>query len=484
MDGPSTTQAPPPEVSIASDETEATEAAVAVPEQPQRSRLGVLRHRHYRNIWLGQFGSSIGGWMESVGVAWIINITTDRPALALGYLAVAQLSPMMVLGIPGGLLADRVNRKMLLLVTQGIMMLIAAALAVASYVFNQAPSHSLLIGLIALNGVAMAFNAPAWQVLTPRLVPREELTNAIFLNGLQFNLARVIGPALGGLLLSWQGPTALFAINTLSFVGVLIAISSTPNTPTPPRVAASVWARTREALAFVLASRGPRAAFLAIIVFGLFSAPLMRFLPAFITEVFDQTRDAPKHTQEIVFGWLLAVMGIGAVLGVVFMRWVPKWYPKHHFIPASILGGGICIALFSATTSIYFAAAALLCCGIFWLWAFNSAFAAMQLLVPDHMRGRVMSVLNVAVFGAMAIGPLIAGGAGEAIGGHSESGDGSGIGLQVSVGATGLILTVAALIMLAWRTPEVDGLRPGDPGYDRTPGLIAGLTARAHRPGK
>jgi len=169
---------------------------------------------------------------------------------------------------------------------------------------------------------------------------------------------------------------------------------------------------------------------------------------------------------------------------VVFMRWVPKWYPKHHFIPASILGGGICIALFSATTSIYFAAAALLCCGIFWLWAFNSAFAAMQLLVPDHMRGRVMSVLNVAVFGAMAIGPLIAGGAGEAIGGHSESGDGSGIGLQVSVGATGLILTVAALIMLAWRTPEVDGLRPGDPGYDRTPGLIAGLTARAHRPGK
>lgn len=447
--------------------------------------FSVLRHKHYRNVWFGQFGSSMGGWMEHVGVAWIVNTTTKNPALALGYLAFAQLSPMVVLGLPGGLLADRVNRKKLLLITQFLMMLVAAALAVVSYT-KPSSAALLLIILIALNGVAMAFNAPAWQVLTPRLVPREELTNAIFLNGLQFNLARLVGPALGGLILSAWGTTPLFVINTLSFVGVLLAVWSTPDTPTPPAARISLWSQTREALTFVWGNSGPRAVFMAILVFGLFAAPIMRLMPNFITEVFTETISASKKHQEIAYGALLSFMGIGAVAGVLAMRWVPKWYPKHHFIPISLLGGGVSITMFAASSSIVLGGLSILIAGFFWLWSFNAAFAAMQLLVPDAMRGRVMSVVNVAAFGTMALGPLGAGALGGAVTTLGEMATGaavaSGVGLQVSVGITGILLTGAALVMLTYRTPEVDGLKPGDPGYDREPSLLRGFTASAHRP--
>jgi MFS family permease len=477
---PARSIAPAQDVEVALNEPEG-ELEVSAPSESGQRNWGVLRHKHYRNVWFGQFGSSIGGWMESVGVGWIINTTAQDPAVMLGYLAVAQLGPMMVLGVPGGILADRVNRKALLLVTQFLMMLIAAGLAIASYVSHAKPHLGVMITLVLANGVAMAFNAPAWQVLTPRLVPREELTSAIFLNGLQFNLARVIGPALAGLLYGLFGPTILFVINTASFVGVLAAVASTPNTPTPARPSVGVLHQTREALGFMLGERGPRAVFIAIVIFGLLAAPLMRLLPMFVTHVFTNTIPLPQDTQTWYYGGLLAVMGVGAVTGVGLMRFVPKWYPKHHFIPVGILGGGLCIALFSATKN-YWVACAFLCLGgVFWLWSFNSCFAAIQILVPDAMRGRVMAILNVAVFGSMALGPLLTGKLGSGLNAGSMH-ISAGQGLQIGVGSTGMALAIAALVMLIWRTPEVDGLKPGDVGYDRTPGLIRGFTASVHRP--
>jgi MFS family permease len=481
------------EVDVALNEPEG-ELEVSAPHaaDPKHNRWGVLRHKHYRNVWFGQFGSSLGGWMESVGVGWIINTTAADPAVMLGYLGVAQLGPMMFLGIPGGILADRVNRKMLLLVTQFAMMLIAAGLAIASYVSHSHPHVGVMIALVLANGIAMAFNAPAWQVLTPRLVPREELTDAIFLNGLQFNLARAIGPAIAGGLYALFGPTVLFVINTISFVGVMVAVSSTPNTPTPKAPNTSVLHQFREAQQFVLRERGPRAVLIAIVIFGLLAAPLMRLMPMFVTHVFTQTKLTPEQLaagagaaqsgeKSGYYGFLLAMMGMGAVTGVGLARLVPKWYPKHHMIPVSGLGGGLFITLFAATTNYWVGCVALFFAGIFWLWSFNSAFAAMQILVRDDMRGRVMAIVNVAVFGSMGLGPFLTGKLGSSLNSTSGSID-AGRGIQIGVAATGAALVVAALVMLVWRTPEVDGLKPGDVGYDRRPGLLNGFTAAVHRP--
>jgi len=449
------------------------------------SRVGVLRHTHFRNVWFGAMVSNVGGWMEGVGVQWIVAHTTGS-ALMMGYLAAAQLGPTLVLGMVGGLTADRFNRKKLLLGTQAIMMFIAAMLMLTSYFGRATPAVLLVLSL--LQGVTLAFNTPAWQVLTPRLVPREELTEAIALNGLQFNLARVVGPALAGILMATYGPTVLFLVNTVSFLGVLIAIASTPDAPAPPHTGASAWRRTTEALSFVFRGRGPRAVFIGMVVFATFAAPLMRMLPLFAKSVytpddpiyrFIQRRVAnPESAREFIFGLLLAMIGVGAVAGAMAIRRIPRWYPKHHFIPLSVALSGISIAAFSATTSLSLAMVILIASGVFWLWSFNSAFAAMQLLVADSMRGRVMSVVNVAVFGAMPLGVLIAGLIARFVSGRADD----AFGIQVSVGAMGAILAAAGMVMLIWRTPEVDGLAPGDPGYARTPGLLRGLTAKAHKP--
>lgn len=468
------------------------------------SRLGPLRHHHFRNVWIGALISNIGSWMEGIGVQWIMAEMTASPEwkaanlpsapVMMGYLAAAQLGPTLVLGIPGGLVADRVNRKRLLIATQAAMMVIAGMLATASYLGHA--SARVLLCLSVLQGITVAFNAPAWQVLTPRLVPRAELTEAIALNGLQFNLARVVGPALGGALMAAYSPTVLFVINTLSFLGVLAAIWTTPDAPAPKHNGASPWKRTAEACSFVFRNRGPRAVFVALVTFSILAAPLMRMLPLYAHDVYrrgDPLYDfvvqftSPSGAGEFVFGLLLALMGAGAVIGAVLIRRIPAWYPKHHFIPLAILCAGVTITVFSSLHALTFAAPILLLAGIFWLWAFNSALAAMQLLVPDHMRGRVMAVCYTPVFGAMPLGALIAGGIGDALTPHftatlGSHAAGATAGMQAGVGVLGATLVIAGLVMVTWRTPEVDGLRPGEPGFDRRPGLLSGLTARAHRP--
>lgn len=408
--------------------------------------------------------------MESTGVRWIFEEGT-RSSRMLSYLTAAQMVPIGILGIPGGLVADRVNRKKLLLWTQFAMMLIAGALAIASYLDRATPGF--LIVLSALQGITMAFNVPAWQVLTPRLVPREELTSAIHLNGLQFNLARVVGPALAGFVMATSakyGVTLLFVVNTLSFIGVMAAIAGTPDAPAPPHDGSSAWRRTRDAFAFVFRERGPRAVFLAIILFSMLAGPLLTMLPLFVEKVY--------HLKAGTFGTLLSVMGVGAVGGVVLLKFVPRWYPKHHSIPLAVLGGGVCVAGLCATSSVYIAGIWLLFAGAFWLLTFNQAFAAMQLLVDDKMRGRVMAVCNTAAFGATPLGAIVAGEIAEQLGNRMHEGQAARFG----VGLLGAILAVGGLIMLIWRTPEVDGIMPGEPGYDRSPGLWRGITASGHRP--
>lgn len=491
-----------------SDEPAWSDPALA---EPPHSRLGVLRHRHFRNVWLGALTSSIGTWMEMIGIQWQMALLTDLPSwkaaglpsspLMMGYLAAAQLTPTLLLGIVGGLMADRVNRKRMLLITQVILMLIAAGLTAASWYGHLTPAFLLVIA--ALNGITMAFNVPAWQVLTPRLVPRSELTKAITLNGIQFNLARVVGPGLGGFILAINNssPTLLFAINTLSFLGVIFAVIGTPDSPPPPRDGTRSLRQVREAASFVFHQRGPFRVFIALVIFSVLAAPLIRMLPIFIKEVY--------HAEERTFGVMLAIMGVGAVIGGLALKVLPGWYPKHHFIPLSMTLSGIAVTLFSMSTTMLSAGVAIFFAGAFWLWSFNSSMSAMQLLVDDRMRGRVMAVCNTAVFGASPIGSVLAGYIGHIVAGHAETPSAGGVGTspvaalpdlasgisgsvaavtetglgaQIGVGSLSILLTICGIVMLIWRTPEIDGLKPGEPGYDRKPGLVRGVLAREHRP--
>lgn len=453
-------------------------ASAGTPAPETKHRFGVLRHRHFRNVWFAAFGSSVGTWMEHTGMQWALTTITLAPEwvgagkpgapIMAGYLAVAQMAPTLLLGIVGGIVADRVDRKKLLLISQFFLMVVAGVLTVATYTGHLTPT--LLLALGATNGVLASFNIPAWQVLTPRLVPRNELTAAVTLNGIQFNLARVIGPALGGILMAQFGAGVLFTINTISFLGVILAVASTPAAPPPPRDGTSALGQVREAFSYCFTRRGPLMLILAISLFSLLGTPLLRMLPILVHEVY--------HKEEGTFGTMLAALGVGAVAGGFLMRLIPKWYPKHHLIPASMALGGASIAIFVTIEDSSIASLAMIIVGVFWLLSFNPAFAALQMLVEDRIRGRVMAVCNMISFGAMPVGTILCGSISQWVSGRSDS----GFGTQVGVGVLSVLLTAVGIGMLTWRTPEIDGLKPGDPGYDKRPGLLRGITARAHRP--
>jgi len=445
------------------------------------SRWGVLRHTHFRTIWIASFGSYMGGWFEYVGTQWIVASKTDS-LLWMSWIGAAQLFPCLLFGLFGGVVADRVNRKKLLIVTQVAMMLIAIGFAAVVYLDVAEPWVLLLLSLA--QGIAIAFNMPAWQVLTPRLVPRADLVAAITLQGISFNVARAIGPSLGGVIMGATNATALFAINAASFIGVMIAVLRTPDAPAPVSDGKGlwdlqkVWSDTKEAIRFVFLSRGPRAAFLASVVFGLLATPVLRFLPLFVKNVYG--------LQEKTFGIMTGIMGAGAVTGGLLLRKVPKWYPKHHLIPLSVTMGGLWILLFAIEDNAYVAGVFMFFVGVFWMWSFNTSMAAMQLLVEDSMRGRVMSVLNTAALGLMPLGSFLATGAGDAgaaIVRHAAPVYWTaGLAAQMGIAFVATLLMGAGGVMLIWRTPEVDGLKPGDPGYDRKPGLVRGITGATHRP--
>jgi MFS family permease len=449
------------------------------------SRWGVLRHKHFRNVWAAALVSNTGGWMEMLGVQMIVAHETGSLKMA-GYLAAAQLSPILVLGLVGGIMADRVNRRTLLVVTQVMLMLIAIALAAVSYI--GAPQIGWTLGLESdmvaalmylsvLQGTVMSFNMPAWQVLTPRLVPKAELTKAITLNGVQFNLARVVGPAVGGWIMAapWGGATPLFVINAITFLAVVVAVITTPDAPAPPHKGEHPWRQLAKAFAFVLKNKGPLCVFAAMILMSLLAAPLVRMMPLYAIDVYGLGQAAADTT----VGNLLAVLGVGAVIGGLLLRFVPPWYPKHHFIPMSLCGAGLTICLFALTGTVWWGYFTMFFCGLFWIWGFNQAWAAMQHLVEDSMRGRVMATANVASFGATAVGNIGAGWLGESV--AAWTGD-KALGTHVAVGALAALLFAAGVVMLLWRVPEVDGPEvPYKPGTNRR-SLLEGLTAASHRP--
>ena len=318
--------------------------------------------------------------------------------------------------------------------------------------------------------ITMDVNDAAGQVMAPRLDPRAELHRAIALQGLQFKLARVVGPALAGLLLAQTSATVLFALNTLSFVGVILAIRSTEPAPPPPGPAPAARAQILEARRFMFGDPGPRTLFFMLVLLSALAAPLQRMLPLFVSEVF--------RAGETSYGLLLGLFGAGAVLGGLTLgRW-PTWYPRHHLIPLSLTLTGACMTLFCATRSLPLASVWIFLAGLSWIWAFSSMITALQLRVSDVMRGRALAVANMAMFGAMPVGSLLAAVLGSRLAACFAAETAAAV--QLGVGAGTLLLTVLGLLLLICRTPQIDEEGPANPPPIRS--LWHGVTAKTHRP--
>jgi len=368
-----------------------------------RTRLGrtfsALRYRDYRLVWFGAFMSTTGTWMQTVAQAWVVYSLTGS-ALLLGFDAFLSTGPMLVFSLFGGVIADRMERRKIMLASQYLQMTFALVLAFLLWTQTVKIWHIFLLSF--LTGSAQSFSGPAYASLLPLLVKREDVPNAIAMNSMQFNLARVIGPVLGGLVLTAWGAAACFALNSLSFVAVIIAylIIRTPIIRGSGETK-GIMEEMREGFRFVISRRA-----LLLLTFLSFAGtflgmPIVTFLPVVAKVIFAA---GPK-----AYTYLLSAYGVGSVFGALFVAasgHVPKKGRLALMLQLAFATLLIAFALsrvFPVSLLIAFGAGACIV-GVISLYS-----SLVQLVSTDSMRGRVMSIFMLAFRGGMPLGNLLAG---------------------------------------------------------------------------
>jgi MFS family permease len=370
----------------------------SVPLHPIIGRaLAAFHYRDFRVLWFGAFTSTVGNWMQQVAQAWLVfELTKSEWYLGLDYFF-GQL-PILLLTLIGGVVADRHDRRYVLLGSQLVQMATAFTLAVLVY-FN----HVVVVEILALSfvaGLGQAFGGPAYQALIPSLVQKKDLPNAIALNSIQFNLARVVGPLLAGATLAAWGTAACFSLNGLSFVVVIAALLSMRiQQVKPPQK--SLVDELKGGLRY---TRGEPAIVSLAVLGGLttfLGLPLLTFLPVFAKDIF--------HGDINRFSHMMAFSGAGAVCGALIVAWLGRFRHMGKALLGTQALFGVLVTAFALTRVVWLSDAILFCTGATLLMTFSMTASLVQLLVPDVLRGRVMSIYMVAFRGGMPLGSLVAG---------------------------------------------------------------------------
>jgi MFS family permease len=361
--------------------------------------LRALGHRNYRLFFAGQLISLSGTWMQSVAQAWLAYRLTGSAAL-LGIVGFAGQIPTLLFSPAGGLVADRFARRRVLLGTQAASM--ALALALATLTLSGEVTIGWILVFAALNGVVNAIDIPTRQAFAVDMVGREDLINAIALNSSIFNGARVIGPALAGMLVAKVGEGWCFLLNGVSYVAVLASLAAMR---LAPRAAAplhgSAFARVREGFAFVTRARPVRALLLLLGLVSLSGMPYAVLMPVFTREILG------GGAREL--GILMGFSGAGALAGAVVLAARRSTRGLGGFVALSAGGLGVALAAFAFSRSFWLSAALLVPVGFFMMSEMASSNTLIQSLVPDAMRGRVMSLYAMMFMGMAPLGALLAG---------------------------------------------------------------------------
>jgi MFS family permease len=363
-----------------------------------RRAFAAYTYRDFRVLWFGAFTSTVGNWMQEVAQAWLVFDLT-KSSFFLGLDDFLGQLPILLFTLIGGVVADRRDRRHLLLGSQYIQMTTAFVLAALVYWHLVRVQHILLLSFIA--GLGQAFGGPAYQALIPSLVEKKDLPNAIALNSIQFNLARVFGPLLAGYTLARWGGAACFSLNGLSFLVVIVALMSLTIKHIPPVEKKPMMHDLKGGLAY---ARGESTIVALTIVASLttfLGLPLLTFLPVFARNIFRGDINTYSH--------MMSFSGVGAVCGALIVAWLGRF--KH--MGRALLGiqalFGVLIVAFSLSRVVWVSEAILFCTGASMLMVFSMSSSLVQLIVPDHLRGRVMSIYMVAFRGGMPLGSLAAG---------------------------------------------------------------------------
>ena len=402
-----------------------------------RRTFASLRHRNYRLFFSGQVVSVTGTWMQNIAAAWLVLDLTGSP-VAVGVLALCQFLPFSALGWFSGVLTDRFDARRLVLVTQWALTILAIALASLTLLGEVQPWQIYI--LAALRGCVMVFDAPARQALTYQMVGPAELPNAVALNSSLFNAARVVGPAIGGVVVAAFGPGVCFAVNAVSFVAVLACLYAMrvrdllriQRQAEAPTIFRGTWEAVRYA-------RSVRRVGVLLVLIGLVSTFAFNFNVLLPVLAKDTLHAGPE-----VFGILSASFGAGALLGALLSA--ARGRATVRAVLIGTAGYGAAELLLGFSGSLVPAVLLLFMTGTcFTVWTSNSN-ASLQLGAPDHIRGRVLGLYFYAFLGAQPIGGLVAGWLAEA----------GGAGLAFIVGGT---ITLAATAYAFVRLVEHPRLR-------------------------
>jgi MFS family permease len=365
------------------------------------ARIAVaLTHRNFRVLWMGALTSSIGTWMQKVAQAWlIVTLTGSSSAFYLGLDAFVGEAPILLFTLIGGVVADRRDRRHMMLTSQGVQMIVAFILAALIY-FETVQIWMILL-LSFISGCAQAFGGPAYQSLIPTLVGKEHLPNAVALNSIQFNLARVIGPAVAGVALASLGMVACFGLNGISFLFVIAAILSLRDVHVPPMATEGMIDQMKGGLRYVKNSRHLMAVTALGFIVAFLGFPILTFLPVITRDVFE--RDVAFYSRLMTFA------GLGAVTGALIVAYVGK----HRHIGRLLL---ICLGLFGAAMALFslsrtpaISAIILFVGGSLLVMCTSLTTSLAQLLAPAELRGRVVSIYMVAFRGGSPLGGLASG---------------------------------------------------------------------------
>lgn len=374
------------------------DTAPARPEGKLRRVFEAFHHRDFRIMWLGACTSSIGTWMQTLAQSWLVYDLSGS-AVYLGLDAFLGQIPIFLLSMVGGVFADRMDRRRLLIMSQVIQMTCAFTLAVLFFTERVQVWHILCLSFIV--GTAQAFGGPAYQSLVPSLVPPEILPNAIALNSIQFNLARVIGPMLGGLALRQLGATWCFGLNGMSYIAVIISLVTIRVAYIPPKTSQSVLTSMKEGIAFIRARAGLEQLIVLAFCMTLLGFPLFTFLPVFVKEVFRGGSDT--------YTWLLVTSGAGSVCGALVVAGLGRAHHKGRLAMILLCILGVLIAAFSLSRLLPLSLLLLFAGSAALISVFAMVSSIVQEIITHEMRGRVMSIYNVAFRGGMPIGSLILG---------------------------------------------------------------------------
>ncbi len=388
-----------------------------------------LRHPNYRLWFYGQLISLTGTWMQTTAQGYLVYQLTHSAAY-LGIVSFANGMPSWIFMLFGGVVADRMSRRQLLIITQSVMMLLAFILVALVVTNTILPWHIVVLSFLL--GIANAFDAPTRLAFVSELVDKESLTNAIAINSMMFNGAAIFGPGIAGLVYGWLGASWCFLINGLSFLAVILALLMMKlSKPTRSNSSKSVFGEAKEGLNYALHHDTIRMVLFNLAFVSFFAGGMVALIPAWAVKVMGG--DAKLN------GLLLSSRGLGAVLGAMIIATL-----SHRNIKGKLWLIGLStlpITLFLLTFSpwVTLSVLVMLATGISFMLSVNTSNAIVQSLLEEQLRGRVMSIFSLVFFGFMPLGSLVLGSWAEKWGEHS------------AVFLSGLMLSLLALFTWIFR---------------------------------